>query len=324
MPNLRNLGAMLMKDAGIESSLLRAEKPLFAGLGSLYSRAQSTISGRRQFAREFGGSFLNKKARATSARYAMGVEQRGARRLLAANRAARPNAVPFAPPTIPGEPQMWAGEHVASRIVSNNSPVASAKVATQAATSSASIGSSTLKSNRIGKIVDGIKSGVKKMQFGSMFSNAWANPMAKKAMIGAGAGALWGGIAGGMSDNGSAFGGMMGGALAGAGVGYGMNYLRSNSASILGRGAVGVYRGGARASNWMLGKTTGSFGRDLGLTMGSMGADGLRSLGRRSASLIGRNKAAINKYGSYSMAALGVGAGAYIGSSALSSNRGYR
>ena len=77
-------------------------------------------------------------------------------------------------------------------------------------------------------------------------------------------------------------------------------------------------RGVARAAGAMQ-YGASKIGRPGIHNMLNKGAGGMVSTAR----FMGRNRKSINKYGSYALAALGTGAAAHIGSSVLSSNRGY-
>ena len=143
----------------------------------------------------------------------------------------------------------------------------------------------------------------------------------------AGLGAAAGGIMGGMSDNGSALGGAIGGAAAGLAMTKGnmsrLGGLGGGASSIaqkgLGYGATGagMLRGGLPKllSNSGYGNAAVGFG---------MAGAGAASRGMsRAASYIGNKSININRYGARALAGLGAGSAAMIGSSIMSSNRGY-
>ena len=133
--------------------------------------------------------------------------------------------------------------------------------------------------------------------------------------------ALAGGLAGGIMSG--DWGGAAGGAAVGAvgwgalnKLGGGLNVARDmgNQLGALGRG---VRKGQSFLNKGAFDMTVGGAARGYA----GMGL-GAASRGLKSAqSFIGRNALATNRYAGYAMGAAGVGAGAYIGSSVLRSNR---
>ena len=139
-----------------------------------------------------------------------------------------------------------------------------------------------------------------------------------------GIGAIAGGISGGMSDNGSILGGAIGGAAVGAALTRG-NIARLGNLSTrgmqagLGYGAKGA--GALRGAMPKLLSNRGYGNAAVGYGMAGLGAAG-RGM-NRAAGYIKRNSISANKYGGATLAGLGMGSAAMIGSSVLSSNRGY-
>jgi hypothetical protein len=133
-------------------------------------------------------------------------------------------------------------------------------------------------------------------------------------MGGAGGGIMtgdWGGAAGG-----AAIAGFGGGALARYGGGFNIAGGMRSGIQALRRGSVGLERaawGGfeRRGASW-LGNAMGRTALASNYARGSLGM---------ARSFIGRNSAMTNRIGGYTLASLGVGAGAYIGSTVLNSNR---
>ena len=137
--------------------------------------------------------------------------------------------------------------------------------------------------------------------------------------------ALAGGAAGGiMTGN---WGGVAGGAaVAGLGGGMMSRYGRGlNFAGGIGRG-LGF---GSRMAS--IGAISRNFGKiDTGLSRMGLGTNitskGFTKIGQGLSSargFVGSKSIVTNKIGGYAMASMGAGAGAYIGSTVLSSNRGY-
>ena len=148
-------------------------------------------------------------------------------------------------------------------------------------------------------------------------------------------GAAAGGLIGGMNTG--DLGGFVGGAAAGAAFGAGAPFL-GGQLGRLGTVAGAGWGGASLAANAM---RSGSLGLRRGLYKlgkGGTGFDrftsklgdkaaiyGLRGSAQasRAAGYIGDKAIAVNKYGGQGLAALGLGASAYIGSSMIGSNRGY-
>lgn len=142
----------------------------------------------------------------------------------------------------------------------------------------------------------------------------------KRAALGGAAGyALggWGGAAGGAAAAGFGWGGMknMSNKYGAAGrLGKGLGYASEGASFLAGKGlAASFTRGGSDFARGM--RAGGEYLRQ--------GAVGARTGINTASSFIGRNAATTNKIAGYGMAAMGVGTSAYIGSSIMSSNRGY-
>lgn len=140
---------------------------------------------------------------------------------------------------------------------------------------------------------------------------------ALRALAGGAAGGMmtgsWGGVAGGAAVAGLG-GGMM--SRYGRGLNFAGGVEKGLGAGILGASIGAGSRGLGRWSNKLSG---------VGLAA-NMGSRGLTGIGRGligARNFIGRKSVATNKIGGYAMASMGAGAGAYIGSTVLSSNRGY-
>ena len=140
------------------------------------------------------------------------------------------------------------------------------------------------------------------------------------------AGGAAGGIMGGMDGG---WGGALGGAAGGAAVGGFGNWAARRLAG--GRTISGMARGG-------LGKIGGLGQRMTNTGFGMLGSGGIRSnigagmafAGQRlpgfakgASSLIGQNSISVNKWGGRALMGAGVASAASIGSSIMSSNRGY-
>jgi hypothetical protein len=147
----------------------------------------------------------------------------------------------------------------------------------------------------------------------------------------AGIGMLAGGAIGGAGNN-WRWEGMAGGAaLGGVGLavgGWGLN--RMGGVSRLASRGMEYARGGvAYAQSGLAGiaqRQLNSNGLNIWGQAAGYGALGMRGAGMGLASVhsfIGNNSTAINKYGGYALGAMGVASAANIGSSILSSNRGY-
>jgi hypothetical protein len=137
--------------------------------------------------------------------------------------------------------------------------------------------------------------------------------------------AIAGGLAGGIMTG--SLGGAAGGAAMG-GLGWGtLNKFGGGlgAAGYMRKGLNMGVRGMKSARNWAIGGALRNAGGRAGVAFG-FGADaaqlGMRGLGTAS-SFIGRNALRTNRVAGYAAGALGVGSAAYIGSSVLSSNRGY-
>lgn len=136
-------------------------------------------------------------------------------------------------------------------------------------------------------------------------------------------GAMIGGLAGGLMTGDT--GGIIGGAAMGVGAGR-VNKLGAGLGlgGLAARGMRSASRGLRAGRNRLISGAVSSAGGKMGVAFG-YGADvaQLGMMGARGASrFIGRNAITANKYAGYGMAAMGVGAGAYIGSTVLNSNRG--
>lgn len=151
-------------------------------------------------------------------------------------------------------------------------------------------------------------------------------------------GALAGGVVGSMMGNSnmSTFGGMAAGAAFG-----GMGIKRLNPlASRLGNkmnisgmtqrglnyGSKAFGRAGTRIASSVSNRAAAGTLTGFGAKMGTMGMNysATSALGLNKATrFIRKNSSAVNKYGGYAMGAIGTAAAAHIGSSVLSSNRGY-
>jgi len=139
---------------------------------------------------------------------------------------------------------------------------------------------------------------------GQIARNTWRNPIARKAIKGAGIG--WGAsvLSSPIEGDQSQFGGMLGGALAGAALGtFGRKPFGKSARSVYSRISSPLSRKvGYGQSNWLSRAYASPYSKYLGKHM-------LRS----------NTTAAM-----YGMAGLGVGSAGLIGSSVLSSNKGYR
>ena len=148
---------------------------------------------------------------------------------------------------------------------------------------------------------------------------------------GAAIGGLYG-ASGGGGMHGAIGGAVMGGAMGGAGFRAASRFGARRGWSIAGAGRAGLGYG-MRGAKWGRGKMQGIAAGSLvsgnvgvGGVAAGYGADMLRgaSYGMAGArGFLGRNASAVNKYGGYAMGAIGTAAAAHIGSSVLSSNRGY-
>lgn len=135
-------------------------------------------------------------------------------------------------------------------------------------------------------------------------------------------GAAAGGILGGASSG--SWSGAFGGALAGgAAAGTGWGAMSKYGPRALGRGARMAGRGLERLGGRL---SSGAFDMSvLGAAKGwgQMGLNRAASGMRNAASLLGNSKTMTNKWGGRVMAGIGVGSAAMLGSSVISSNRGY-
>lgn len=138
-----------------------------------------------------------------------------------------------------------------------------------------------------------------------------------KAAKGAFGGAIIGGMSGGGLD--SVAGGAIGGALTGA---VGGHYVRSNRpANMASRGLHMARRGTTRLQSAAFDRFSRKGGdRFLDVALGAKRATGMIDTAR---GFIGTNRAAINKWGGRAALSAGIASGAYIGASAVNSNRGY-
>jgi len=140
---------------------------------------------------------------------------------------------------------------------------------------------------------------------------------------GAAAGGLYG-ASGGGGMTGAIGGAVGGGLMGGAGVAMGAKFLgkRGGVAGFASRG-YGLGVRGLTSADAFMGSRAGRVGsmyrRAMPFNRASRVAGGLEAGG----AFIGRNAATINKYGGMAMGAIGTAAAAHIGSSVLSSNRGY-
>jgi hypothetical protein len=149
-----------------------------------------------------------------------------------------------------------------------------------------------------------------------------------RTLVGAGVGGLYG------ASDGGGWGGAIGGAVGGgAALGMGYSWLMKggkgrNLAGVARKGTRAAFQASAHAIGWganrMAANESGSFWSNRGLNAISAGGwtaknafDATKWLSNSS------NAASVNKYGSMALGALGVGAATHIGSSVLSSNRGF-
>lgn len=142
-------------------------------------------------------------------------------------------------------------------------------------------------------------------------------------------GALGGAAVGGLmsGDMGGVIGGAVGGGLMGGmGNRYAAQALRGVDASKIVGGAAGMAtRGMSMASKYAY-KGAGMRLGKSGYGAAMMGAQTItrgRNAMANGAQWIGNNSVKTNKFAGKAAAAAGIGAGAYIGASAISSNRGY-
>jgi hypothetical protein len=143
--------------------------------------------------------------------------------------------------------------------------------------------------------------------------------MAKNMLGGLGKSAAIGGGLGYMNTG--DLGGIAGGAAAGAAFGmFGLPAGRKYLGGLLGRrspagmAAAGLERAGRGALSLGWGSNSSTLMRGATRAFGGLNT---------AAGFIGRNATMVNKVGGYGLAALGMGASAHIGSSVISSNRGY-
>jgi hypothetical protein len=143
----------------------------------------------------------------------------------------------------------------------------------------------------------------------------------RRSLIGAGVGAGLGFM------NTGDMGGVLGGAAAGAAFGgIGTNMLRNaNYAGMIGKGSNAIVRGGAMAAG-KLGMGVSRFSNPMvkkGFATASRGARAFTGAAMQARSFMGRRAIATNEWGGRAAVAAGMGSAAYIGSSVMSSNRGY-